>query len=122
MLVVEHPFLRSNKNSLNQGKTMLCILKKVITATLAMSICGAAGAQTQPGTPDIGKLTNQAMKLSIGISAASAGVAVIGLVIKHHHKKASEKSSPTKEKPNAATTEAPSSPTPPNELTRDRRF
>jgi hypothetical protein len=101
---------------------MHCITNRMITATIALSMCGAAVAQTQPGVPDIGKLTNQAMKISIGVSAATAGVAVIGLIVKHHHsKKASEKSSPAKEKPNAGTTATPSSPSPLGELTGDRR-
>jgi hypothetical protein len=101
---------------------MHCIIKKMITPALALSMCGAAGAQTQPGTPDIGKLTNQAMKISIGVSAATAGVAVIGLIVKHHHsKKASEKSAPAQEKPNAGTTATPSNPSPLSELTGDRR-
>jgi hypothetical protein len=86
-----------------QGETMYRLTKRIMTATLALTISGAAVAQTQPGMPDIQKLTSNAMKLSIGLSAAGAGVAVIGFLVKHHHhKKASEISSPVRQKPNAS--------------------
>ena len=99
------------------------LIKKIITATLALTISGVAVAQTQPGMPDIQKLTSNAMKLSLGLSAAGAGVAVIGFIVKHHHhKKASETSSLVKEKPNASVTSAPSNPPAPPELAGSRRF
>ena len=85
------------------------LIKRLITATLALTISGAAVAQTQPSMPDIQKLTSNAMKLSIGLSAAGAGVAVIGFLVKHsHHKNAREISPPVRQKPNASMPPPPS--------------
>ena len=81
----------------------------MITATLGLAIGGFANAQSQQvGLPNIQKLTNNAMKLSLGIGAASAGAAVVGLVIKHHHhKKQSEASTSAKGRPSDSLTTAP---------------
>ncbi len=89
---------------------MYRLIKKTMTAVLALTISGAAFAQTQPGMPDIQKLTNNAMKLSIGLSAAGAGVAVIGFIFKHrHHKKPTESTLPVRDKSNASLTVPPPS-------------
>jgi hypothetical protein len=106
-----------------QGEKMYRLIKKTMTAVLALTISGVAFAQTQPGMPDIQKLTNNAMKLSIGLSAAGAGVAVIGFIFKHrHHKKASETFSPVRDKSNANLTIPPSNPSAPLEVAGSRRF
>ena len=99
------------------------LIKKTMTAILALTISGVAVAQSQPGMPDIQKLTNNAMKLSIGLSAAGAGVAVIGFIFKHpHHKKASESPLPVRDKPNASLTIPPSNPSAPFDVAGSRRF
>ena len=85
------------------------LIKRIITATLALTISGAAVAQNQPGMLDIQKLTSNAMKVSIGLSAAGAGVAVIGFLVKHHHHKSASEISPLVRRKSKASTPPPPS-------------
>ena len=54
---------------------------------LTLAVCGAALAQNLQSNPtaQIQKLTNTATKVAIGTAAVSAGVAVIGLIVRHRH-------------------------------------
>ena len=79
------------------------LIKKLTTVAVALALTGVVSAQTQPpGIPNIQKLTNNAMKISIGIGAASAGAAVLGLIIKHHHHKSGVALTPIGDSANAA--------------------